>query len=274
MNETHAEQQELTRLLDEIYRHYGYDYREYARASLTRRVQKQLSIEQLDTIPELRRKIVADKECMERFILTMSINVTSMFRDPSFYTALRNDVVPRLRTYPFVRIWSAGCSSGEELLSLAIVLDEEGLLDRARIYATDINETVLAKARTGIVPLGAMKEYTRDYTKAGGKRAFSEYYTAKYDNVIFRQSLTKNVVFAQHNLAVDGPFNEFNLIICRNVLIYFNRDLQDRVIALFRDSLCRFGLLGLGSKESLRFSRHTADFETLDGENRIFRRVE
>ena len=273
LSEDFTEQHQLTRLLDEIYRQYGYDYREYARASLSRRVQKQLTIEKLSEIADLRRLIVADKECMERFILTMSINVTSMFRNPPFFRALREDIVPRLRTYPFVRIWTAGCSSGEELYSLAILLAEEDLLQRSRIYATDINEAILQKAKAGIVPLSAMKEYTQNYTKAGGTRAFSEYYTAKYDNAIFRKSLTENVVFARHNLAIDGPFNEFNLIVCRNVLIYFNRDLQDRVLDLFRGSLVRFGFLGLGSKESLRFSRHDADFEQIDGENRIYRKV-
>jgi len=210
---------------------------------------------------------------MERFVLTLSINVTSLFRDPSFYAAFRQKVIPLLRTYPFIRIWHAGCATGEEVYSLAILLEEEGLLRRARIYATDMNEAVVKKARAGIFPLKSMKEYTANYQKAGGTRSFSEYYTAQYDSAILRPELTKNIVFSAHNLATDGSFNEFNVILCRNVLIYFNQALQERVLALFRDSLVHLGILALGRKESLRATTHEDFFEPLDAGERLFRRI-
>ena len=191
---------------------------------------------------------------MERLLLDLSINVTAMFRDPAFYVAFREKVVPLLRTYPFTRIWEAGCSTGEEVYSLAILLQEEEVYDRTRIYATDINESVLERAQAGVFPLDKMREYTQNYIKAGGKRAFSEYYLAKYDGAQFQRSLVENVVFAQHNLVSDRSFNEFNVIVCRNVMIYFDRALQDRVHRLFYESLVTFGVLALGRKESIRFS--------------------
>ena len=191
---------------------------------------------------------------MERLLLDLSINVTSMFRDPTFYAAFREKVVPLLRTYPFTRIWVAGCSTGEEVYSLAIMLTEEGLYDRSRIYATDINEAVLARAREGVFPLDRMQEYTDNYIRAGGKRSFSEYYLAKYEGALFERTLTENVVWAPHNLVQDRLFNTFNVILCRNVMIYFDRPLQNRVHQLFHDSLERFGILALGHKESIRFT--------------------
>jgi chemotaxis protein methyltransferase CheR len=196
-----------------------------------------------------------------------------MFRDPSFYNAFRTKVVPQLRTYPFTRIWVAGCSTGEEVYSLAILLREEGLYDRARIYATDINESVLERARTGVFPLEKMREYTQNYIKAGGTQAFSEYYLAKYDGAQFQRSLIDNVVFAQHNLVSDRSFNEFNVIVCRNVMIYFDRVLQDRVHELFYESLMTFGVLGLGHKEAIRFSPHADSFEELDPAEKLYRKV-
>src|ERR671935_839798 len=192
-----------------------------------------------------------------------------MFRDPSFYVAFRERVAPLLRTYPFTRIWVAGCSTGEEVHSLAILLKEEELYDRTRIYATDINETVLERARGGVFPLEKMKEYTQNYIKAGGKRAFSEYYVAAYDGAQFARSLVDNVVFAQHNLVSDSSFNEFNLILCRNVMIYFDKRLQDRVHRLFHESLARFGVLALGHKESIRFSPFESCFEELDPHEKL-----
>jgi chemotaxis protein methyltransferase CheR len=196
-----------------------------------------------------------------------------MFRDPSFYSSFRANVVPQLRTYPFTRIWVAGCSTGEEVYSLAILLREEGLYDRTRIYATDINESVLDSARTGVFPLEKMREYTQNYIKAGGTQAFSEYYTAKYDGAQFQRSLIDNVVFAQHNLVSDRSFNEFNVIVCRNVMIYFDRILQDRVHDLFYESLMTFGVLGLGHKESVHFSPHADRFEELDPAEKLYRKV-
>jgi chemotaxis protein methyltransferase CheR len=196
-----------------------------------------------------------------------------MFRDPTFYTALRTKVAPLLHTYPFTRIWVAGCSTGEEVFSLAILLAEEGLYDRTRIYATDINELVLEKAKTGVFPIDKMQEYTQNYIKAGGMRSFSEYYVARYDGALFARSLLDNVVFAQHNLVSDRTFNEFNLVLCRNVMIYFDRSLQNRVHELFYDSLETFGVLGLGHKESMHFTPYEDRFEELDGDERLYRKV-
>jgi chemotaxis protein methyltransferase CheR len=210
---------------------------------------------------------------MERLLLDLSINVTSMFRDPTFYIAFRQQVVPALRTYPFTRIWCAGCSTGEEVYSLAILLEEEGLYDRTRIYATDINEAVLDTARAGVFPLERMKQYTQNYIRAGGARDFSQYYVTAYDGARFSRSLSENVVFAQHNLATDRAFNEFNVIVCRNVMIYFEKSLQDRVHDLFYESLDTFGILALGHKESVAFTPHAEAYEVLDPAERIYRKI-
>src|SRR6266480_4162442 len=203
---------ELQLLLEGVYRQYGFDFREYAPASLKRRVWRRVYAEHLQTITALLEKVLHDPTCMERLLLDLSINVTAMFRDPTFYVAFREQVVPLLRTYPFTRIWVAGCSTGEEVYSLAILLAEEELYERTRIYATDINEAVLDQARTGVFALDKMQTYTENYIKAGGTRAFSEYYVAAYDGAHFTRSLTENVVFAQHNLVSDRSFNEFNVI--------------------------------------------------------------
>ncbi len=205
--------------------------------------------------------------------MDLSVSVTSMFRDPNFYKAFRTQVVPLLRTYPFIRIWHAGCSTGEEVYSMAILLQEEGLLDRSRIYATDINEAVLRTAKAGIFPIDKMQEYTQNYLRAGGARSFSEYYTAAYEGALFSPSLTANVVFAQHNLVDDRSFSEFNVILCRNVMIYFDRALQNRVHQLFYESLPTYGILALGSKESLRFSTFEDRYEELDAREKIYRKI-
>src|SRR5438105_13141188 len=267
------ERVEIDLLLEGIYRRYGFDFREYAPASLRRRVWRRVHAEGLATIAGLTERLLHDSATMERLLLDLSINVTAMFRDPTFYVALRERVVPLLRTYPFSRIWVAGCSTGEEVYSLAILLQEEELYERTRIYATDINESVLDRARSGVFPLDKMREYTQNYIKAGGKRAFSEYYLAKYDGAQFQRSLTENVVFAQHNLVSDRSFNEFHLIVCRNVMIYFDRTLQDRVHRLFYESLATFGVLGLGHKESIRFSPHESRYEELDPSEKLYRRT-
>jgi chemotaxis protein methyltransferase CheR len=196
-----------------------------------------------------------------------------MFRDPSFWLAMRKQVMPTLRTYPFLRVWHAGCSTGEEVYSMSIILHEEGLLRRSRIYATDINEAVLAQAKVGIFPLTKMQEYTQNYQRAGGSRSFSEYYTAKYDGALFDPALMENVVFSQHNLVTDRSFSEFNVILCRNVMIYFDRPLQSRVLGLFRESLGRFGVLGLGKKESLKFTAEEQSFEPLVASEKIYRKI-
>jgi chemotaxis protein methyltransferase CheR len=264
---------ELALLLEGVYRRYGFDFREYAPASLRRRVWRRVHAEGLSTISALQDKLLHDSACMERLLLDLSINVTAMYRDPTFYVTFREKVVPLLRTYPFTRIWVAGCSTGEEVYSLAILLAEEGVYERTRIYATDINESVLDRARAGVFPLDKMREYTENYIKAGGQRAFSEYYLAKYDGAQFQRSLVENVVFAQHNLVSDRSFNEFNVVVCRNVMIYFDRALQDRVHRLFYESLTMFGVLALGAKESIKFSPFEDRFEDLDANERLYKKV-
>ena len=268
------EEVEIDCLLEAVYRYYGFDFREYARPSLRRRLWRRADLERVTTISGLQERLLHDRACMERLLLDLSINVTAMFRDPTFFLAFRRTVVPVLRTYPFIRIWNAGCSTGEETHSLAIVLAEEGLLDRTRIYATDINESVLVRAKEGVFPLDQMRAYTENYLAAGGTRAFSEYYTAGYEGARFDRSLTDGVVFSRHNLASDGSFNEFHAIICRNVMIYFDTKLQDRVHNLFYESLVRFGLLCLGQKESITFTSHADDYEVIDAADRIFRKVQ
>jgi chemotaxis protein methyltransferase CheR len=264
---------EIELLLEGVFRHYGFDFRSYAYASIRRRLWKRTEAEGLSSISELQALVLHDALAMERLLLDLSVSVTAMFRDPGFYQVFREDVVPLLRTYPFIRIWHAGCSTGEEVYSTAIVLEEEGLLERTRIYATDINAAVLQQARAGIFPLNRMQEYTENYIRAGGKRSFSEYYTAKYDGALFSPSLTRNTVFSQHNLVTDRSFAEFTIIFCRNVLIYFDRDLQNRVHTLFYDSLVMLGILALGSKESLRFSQYEPCYEKLHPRERLYRKV-
>jgi chemotaxis protein methyltransferase CheR len=227
----------------------------------------------VETISALLDRLLHDPLVMERLLLDLSVNVTAMFRDPTFHAALRTKVVPLLRTYPFTRVWVAGCSTGEEVYSLAILLSEEGLYERTRIYATDINEVVLEQARAGVFPLDKMREYTENYIRAGGTRAFSQYYVAGYEGAKFAGSLLDNVVFAQHNLVSDRAFNEFNLILCRNVMIYFDRALQNRVHELFHESLAMFGVLGLGHKETLHFTPHEGDYEPVDESEKLYRKV-
>jgi chemotaxis protein methyltransferase CheR len=264
---------EVDLLLEGVYRHYGFDFRSYAYSSLKRRLWKRITAEGLSSVSELQDRVLHDPAMMEKLLLDLSINVSAMYRDPTFYRAFREKVVPVLRTYPYVRLWHAGCSTGEEVYSMAILLEEEGLYDRARIYATDINEVVLQTAKNGIYPVEKMQEYTQNYLRAGGTRAFSDYYVAKYDAAIFNSALTRNVVFSQHNLVTDRSFAEFNVILCRNVMIYFDRKLQDRVHSLFYDSLVQFGYLGLGSKESLKFSKYEQCYEEIDARDKIYRRT-
>lgn len=264
---------EIDVLLEAVYRFYGFDFRSYARASIRRRLWRRVRLEGLATLSALQERLLHEPGCMERLLLDLSINVTAMFRDPTFWLAFRREVVPLLHTYPFLRVWSVGCSTGEEVYSLAILLHEEGLSERTRIYATDMNETVLSQAATGLVPLDRMKEYTENYQAAGGTRAFSEYYVTGYQGAQFDRELTGNIVFAHHNLVTDGGFNEFHVIMCRNVLIYFDTDLQQRVHRIFYDSLVRLGILALGPKESVTFTEHGEDFDAVDGPNRIYRKV-
>jgi chemotaxis protein methyltransferase CheR len=267
------ERTEIELLLEGVFRTYGFDFRSYAYASIRRRLWKRVTAEGLLTLSELQSRVLHDKDAMERLLLDLSVNVTSMFRDPNFYRTFREVVIPLLRTYPFVRIWHAGCSTGEEVYSTAIMLEEAGLYDRTRIYATDINDMVLQNARRGIFPIDRMQEYTENYIRAGGTRSFSEYYTAMYDGALFDQKLARNVVFAQHNLVTDRSFSEFHVIFCRNVLIYFDKDLQNHVHSLFYDSLVRLGVLCLGSKETLKFSKYEPCYDRLDANEKIYRKV-
>lgn len=260
-------------LLDAIHQHYGFDFREYSPASMRRRLHKRREAEGLTTLSRLQDLVLHDEQAMERLLLDLSINVTTMFRDPGFYAAFREQVVPLLRTYPYFRIWDAGCSTGEETYSLAILLHEEGLLERARIYATDMNDTVLARARAGIFPIERMKEHTANYVRAGGTAAFSDYYLARYEGALFHRFLSEQIVFARHNLVTDGAFNEFHVVICRNVMIYFDANLQTRVHGLFHDSLVRKGVLALGAKETLRFTPFEDRYGDLDRTWRIYRKL-
>jgi chemotaxis protein methyltransferase CheR len=267
------EETEIGLLLQGVFERYGYDFRNYARSSLRRRIREVVYAEKVATISGLQDKALHEPDCMERLLLRLSINVTAMFRDPHFYRAFRTHAVPVLRTYPFVRIWHAGCSTGEEVYSLAILLEEEGLYPRCRIYATDFNEVVLDKAQAGIFPVGAMQLYTANYLAAGGQRSFSNYYTARYENSALHPALKRNIVFSQHNLATDSSFNEFNVIFCRNVMIYFNKTLQARVHELLYESLSLLGVLGLGDKESIHFSPRAGCYEPIAGREKLYRRI-
>lgn len=266
------ERLEIELLLEAVHRRYSYDFRGYAAASLRRRLWHRANAEGLQTLSGLQERLLHDPSCIDRLLRDLSINVTEMFRDPGFYRALRERVFPLLRTYPFIRVWNAGCSTGEEIYSLAIALREGDLLERTRIYATDINGPALECARRGAFPLERMKRYTENYLSAGGNESFSSYYVAESDHARFDPTLVQGVVFAQHNLVTDGSFNEFQMIVCRNVMIYFGFDLQEEVLQLFDDSMARFGILALGRKESIRRSRQAQLYEPLHEAERIFRR--
>ncbi|HKP94187.1 MAG TPA: protein-glutamate O-methyltransferase CheR [Fibrobacteria bacterium] len=272
--EVRGEREErLEPILEGILDRYGYDFRDYARPSLDRRIKAFMKSEEIASLGGFGERILTAQECMQRFLLTMSVNVTSMFRDPEFYIGFRRDIIPVLRTYPFIRIWHAGCSTGQEVYSMAIMLAEEGLYERCRIYATDMDESALRKARDGIFSLNAMRKYTANYLRAGGKGSFSDYYTAKYNCAIINSSLRKNIVFGHHNLVSDGSFNEFQVIFCRNVLIFFNSRLQERVLELIHQSLGMFGYLGLGSKESVSLGGFEGCFQELDAKHRLYRKI-
>lgn len=264
---------EIQLLLEAVFRRYGFDFRNYAFSSIQRRIWQFVSEEEVHCIAELQGKLLHDPAAMERFLLKVTINVTSMFRDPDFYRAFRARVAPELRNQPFIRLWHVGCSTGEEVYSMAILLREEGLYSKCRIYATDINEGVLARAKTGIFSLSLLREYTSNYLQAGGTGSFSEYYTAGYGHVIFQHSLSENVVFAQHNLVTDGSFNDFHVILCRNVMIYFNDELTARVHGLLYESLALPGFLCLGNRESIKFTPHETCYEPFDSSERIYRRI-
>lgn len=264
---------ELRLLMEAIYLKYSYDFRDYAGTSQKRRVLHALRQFDCPTISALQEKVLHDPTMFSQLLQYLTIPVSQMFRDPDYFLALRQEVIPFLKTYPSLKIWVAGCSTGEEVYSLAILLKEEELLDRAIIYATDINPQSLEKARKGVFALENLKTYTANYQKAGGKNSFSDYYTAAYGAALFDRSLIENVTFADHSLATDSVFAETHLVCCRNVLIYFNKTLQDRAFGLFHESLCHRGFLGLGSKESIDFSAYAGKFEPLIKKERIFRKL-
>jgi len=263
---------EISLLLDAIYRKYGYDFRDYSNASIKRRILRRLSLSGLGNISEMQHKIIYDESFFTELLLDLSINFTEMFRDPSFYQTLRKKIIPKLKALPFLKIWHAGCATGEEVYSLAIVLKEEGLYDRTQVYATDFNETVIQKAKEGIYDIEKLKMYTHNYQKAGGLASFADYYTARYEYVLMKKLLKKNITFSDHNLVTDGVFGEMNMILCRNVLIYFSRELQNRVFRLFKESLRNGGFLCIGTKESIRFSNISDYFEDVSKKEKIYRK--
>lgn len=270
MNTTDIEQIEIDLLLEAIFQRYGYDFRQYNQASIKRRLRHHLAKTDGQSIAALIPAILRDQAAFRRLFFDLSVTVTEMFRDPWFYLALREKVVPFLKTFPFVNIWQAGCATGEEVYSLAILLKEEGLYERARIYATDFNETALTQAKARIYPLERIKAYSANYLQGGGKGSLADYYRARYQSVIIDPVLQENITFANHNLATDGIFGEMHLILCRNVLIYFNRILKNTVLSTFRDSLRYNGFLCLGSKESIQFSEIETDFVEVAPKEKIY----
>jgi chemotaxis protein methyltransferase CheR len=264
---------EYRALLEAISLRYGYDFLEYAESSLKRRISYFMENRKIDDVDKLEHMLLDDEQVFEEFVNDLSITVTEMFRDPPFYKQLREKIANRLNTYPVIKIWIAGCATGQEAYSIAILLREEGLLDRSIIYATDINQKSLAVAKEAVYPLEYMKKYTENYFQSGGQRPFSEYYTAHYNAAVFDQSLKNNIVFSAHNLVMDQSFNEFQLIVCRNVLLYFNHSLQNKVVNLFYKSLCTFGFLALGDKESLVFCDKREAFVESEGKQKIYSKM-
>jgi chemotaxis protein methyltransferase CheR len=263
---------EIVLLLEGIAKRYGYDFRNYASASLKRRLRHNLAASKCNNFVELLNKVLADKNCFESLLYDLSVTVTEMFRDPEVYKNLRLHVIPFLKTYPFIKIWHAGCATGEEVYSIAILLHEEGLLDRTQIYATDINLQALEIAREGIYSVEQIKKYSKSYQLSGGKSSFSDYYHAKYGSAKMVDFLKQKMIFSYHNLAVDHAFCEAQLIICRNVLIYFDGTLQNRVFKLFNDSLSNGGFLFLGTKESLSFSEIKDQFTLIAPQERLYQK--
>ena len=272
MNPDEIENIELDLLLEALNRRYQYDFRHYARASLRRRVRHALTHLHFDQISDLIPALLRDEELAQRLLLDLSVTVTEMFRDPAFYQSLRRSVLPYLSTYPFFKVWLAGCAGGQEAYSLAILLHEEKLYERSTVYATDFNPLALEKAREGIYPLKHLQQYTSNYQKAGGKSSFSDYYHAEYASAIMSPSLKTNLTFARHNLVSDGIFSEVQLVFCRNVLIYFDRALQNWALSTLTESLSRGGFLCLGVKESLEFSEVAPQFKLIDPEQKIYQK--
>ncbi len=271
MGET-IEDIEIQLLLDAVYRHYHYDFRDYARASIKRRLLQARAQWGYDSISQIQSAVLHDETILPQLLNFLTVQVSEMFRDPSYFRALREKVVPHLRTYPSLKVWVAGCSNGEELYSLAILFAEEGLAERTIFYATDINPAALRAAQAGVYPLDRIRLFTENHRLSGGHSSLSEFYTANYDRAVFDKSLRERTVFSDHSLVTDAAFGEMHLISCRNVLIYFDRALQDRAVGLFEQSLVRGGFLGIGSKESLRFSNRADAFSEFVREEKIYRR--
>lgn len=267
-----VEELEIQLLLDALYRQYHYDFRHYARASIKRRLLQAQRHFGFDSISALQSAVLHDETMLPNLLNYLTVQVSEMFRDPSYYKSLREKVVPHLHTYPSLKVWVAGCSHGEELYSLAILFREEGLLDKTIFYATDINPAALKAAQAGIYPLDRIRQFTENHRLSGGHSSLSDYYSADYGRAVFDKSLRARTVFSDHSLVTDAAFAEMHLISCRNVLIYFDKELQERVIGLFAESLARRGFLGIGSKESLRFSSHADRFTEHAREDRIYRR--
>ncbi|RYD23336.1 MAG: protein-glutamate O-methyltransferase CheR [Verrucomicrobiaceae bacterium] len=270
---TETEEIELRLLLEAIHAKYHYDFRNYSPASIKRRLLQAKDHFGCSTFSQLQERILHDAGSIQQLLPFLTVQVSEMFRDPSYYLSLREKVIPHLKTYPSLKVWIAGCSAGEELYSMAILFREEGLENRTIFYATDINTTALKKAESGVYDLDRISLFTQNHLKSGGKKSLSEYYTTGYGRAIFDKSLRERTVFSDHSLVSDAVFAETHLISCRNVLIYFNRELQDRAVGLFNDSLVRHGFLGIGSKESLRFSQHTNSFAEFDREQRIYQKT-
>jgi len=267
-----TEEIELQLLLQALYQRYHYDFREYSMASVKRRLTQALVHFKCPSISALQEKLLHEPSILSELVGYLTVQVSEMFRDPSYFLALREKVVPHLKTYPSLKVWVAGCSAGEELYSLAILFREEGLESRTIFYATDINTDALKKAEAGIYEVDRIPLFTENHRKAGGKSSLSDYYTAAYGRAVFDKTLRERAVFSDHSLVSDSVFAEVHLVSCRNVMIYFNRELQDRAIGLFGSSLVRRGFLGVGLKESLRFSDHAAAFDEFDREQRIYQR--
>jgi len=263
---------EISLLLEAVYRKYGYDFRQYSQAHIRRRIVSRMKMASITDIAHMQSRVLNDQSFAAVALQDLSITVTEMFRDKGFYKSLRENVIPILKTYPFIKIWHAGCSTGQEAYSMAIMLEEEGLYDRTTIYATDFNQQALNKAKDGIFSVSLIKEYTSNYHLSGGSEPFSKYYSSSYDNAIVNQSLKRNIVWANHNLVTDSVFAEVNLILCRNVLIYFNSELQNKVQHLFYNSLMNGGILCLGSKETLRFSDVYENYTDVDKKHKVYKK--
>lgn len=272
MNEARIKEEELELLLQELFKTYGYDFTNYSKASLKRRVSRLISLDHFPSFAEFMHRVKNDADYLNRLVEELTVNVTEMFRDPSVFKILRERILPILATHPFIRIWHAGCSTGEEVYSMAILLEEANLLHKSLLYATDLNSSVIENIRKGIFPLKYMKQYSENYILSGGKKDFSQYYTAKYELAKFNDNLKSKMITATHNLVSDRSFNEFQLILCRNVLIYFDKPLQDTVLNLFDQSLEKLGFIVLGSKENMRFSEVSKKYKQFDNNERIWRK--